>query len=208
MALFRSGWQDQYQRMSRAYERGKAFGEGRGKAQPAEEALDFFFHFFQDGWHLKDWLKNDPESAPMAIDVEAFVDSTPCLALCADLANGSKHLELNRSRAGDLGTGIKSGAVVYEGEEMTASFTIEVGGATRDALDLAREVVDAWGQYLRDKGIDALARKGDGTLHIKLGDSATGHEVAHVERRCATCGRLLETADEGATWFCPDHSST
>src|SRR5206468_3721764 len=52
-------------------------------------------------WSVKDHLKKlvqsrggDPE------DVERYVNSTPDLQICADIANTAKHGQLNRSRTG------------------------------------------------------------------------------------------------------------
>jgi hypothetical protein len=50
-------------------------------------------------YHLKDWLKNDPTTQPVVGDVEQVITASTYLSLCADLANGSKHLTLTRSRA-------------------------------------------------------------------------------------------------------------
>jgi len=52
-------------------------------------------------WHLKDWILNDPQfgasdQAALSKDIHA----TRCLLVCADIANGSKHLSLSRPRVG------------------------------------------------------------------------------------------------------------
>ena len=52
-------------------------------------------------WHLKDWILNDPhlgasEQAALSKDIHA----TRCLLVCADIANGSKHLSLSRPKVG------------------------------------------------------------------------------------------------------------
>jgi len=41
------------------------------------------YHVFQDCYHLKDWLKNDPESAPRVGDIEAEVSNSFALSLSA-----------------------------------------------------------------------------------------------------------------------------
>ena len=63
--------------------------------------VDDIYHFFQDCWHLKDWIKNDAtlsQSTREGIISEA--KKTDSLKYCADLANGSKHLKLERARKG------------------------------------------------------------------------------------------------------------
>ena len=52
-------------------------------------------------WHLKDWILNDSDfGARDKQALEADIYSSRCLLACADLANGSKHLSLNRSNIG------------------------------------------------------------------------------------------------------------
>jgi hypothetical protein len=55
----------------------------------------------QSMWHLKDWILNDPQfgasdQAALSKDIHA----TRCLLVCADIANGTKHLSLSRPRVG------------------------------------------------------------------------------------------------------------
>lgn len=55
----------------------------------------------QSMWHMKDWILNDPEFG--ARDKNALKEdifSSRCLIACADLANGSKHLAVDRPHIG------------------------------------------------------------------------------------------------------------
>jgi len=52
-------------------------------------------------WHLKDWILNDPYFG--AGDIAALsreIHSMRCLLVCSDIANGTKHLSLNRPKIG------------------------------------------------------------------------------------------------------------
>jgi hypothetical protein len=61
--------------------------------------LDNLYHFFQDCWHLKDWIKNDDTlSQNTRKTILSEAERTDSLSYCADLANGSKHLKLDRPR--------------------------------------------------------------------------------------------------------------
>ena len=83
------GWREQYERMLRSHGRFAALALGYETAS-SDEARDAVFHFFQDAYHLKDWIKNDPKVAGVA-DPEGLVNGSPELSLCADLCNGTKH---------------------------------------------------------------------------------------------------------------------
>jgi len=63
----------------------------------------------------KDWLKNDPRQTllqPRAI--AAFANSGPALMIIADLANGTKHIQL--SAAGSCTEAVRMGLVHWSGE--------------------------------------------------------------------------------------------
>jgi hypothetical protein len=65
------------------------------RSKHRDTQLDALFCFFQNCWHLKDWIKND---ASLSEDVRAALNgeahANDFLLLCKDLANGSKHLKL------------------------------------------------------------------------------------------------------------------
>ena|ERR1043166_7632534 len=66
-----------------------------------ETYSDDLISFFQHAWHLKDWIRNDagvPTSTREAVVGEA--EKTDELLLCADIANGTKHLNLQNPRVG------------------------------------------------------------------------------------------------------------
>ncbi|MBI5674920.1 MAG: hypothetical protein HZC48_03675 [Nitrospirae bacterium] len=58
---------------------------------------DDILGFFQNCWHLKDWIKNDPALPNKVRDnIEREVKNYNSLMICADLTNRSKHSELTR----------------------------------------------------------------------------------------------------------------
>ena len=62
--------------------------------------LNDIYAFFIFCFHMKDWIKNDDlVSAKAKSEVEDFVGNTPCLRVCADIANGMKHYKLDRQRS-------------------------------------------------------------------------------------------------------------
>ena len=49
-------------------------------------------------WHLKDWVLNDEKfGAKDNASLEKDIHSAKCLLMCADIANGSKHLKLSHT---------------------------------------------------------------------------------------------------------------
>lgn len=81
------GYRHQLDRARRFLERMKASNSD------ATESQDMFWAFFQNCWHIKDWLKRDPlasdEQKNTAI---ARAHESPTLRLCQELCNGTKHL--------------------------------------------------------------------------------------------------------------------
>ena len=79
-----TGWRSQYQHMQRVYTR---------LSTPYECSIDYdddLGHFFQDCWHLKDWLINDPSLSLAKSVIEKEVDAYKALMMAADLANARK----------------------------------------------------------------------------------------------------------------------
>ena len=55
----------------------------------------------QSMWHVKDWILNDPSlSEQIKKSVNEDIHSRRCLLICADLANGTKHMRLRSSKTG------------------------------------------------------------------------------------------------------------
>ena len=92
--LTSDGWQMQWLRVER----------GRAKLTRAYNNTELYdddlYHFFQDAWHLKDWIKNDPlVSGNVRAQVEEALSQVQAFRIAADFANGTKHMALDRPRA-------------------------------------------------------------------------------------------------------------
>lgn len=126
-----------------------------GMAGGTVAAVDIVQGFFESIHHLKDWLKNDPKVAIGNLAIEDFVTNNIELRLCADLANASKHLTLNQSHTGDIGTGIKRNDVTVKMGTGAAEhhFYIESNGVEHDVLDVAEAAVTQWEGFLTGKGL-------------------------------------------------------
>ncbi|SEH02344.1 hypothetical protein SAMN05444920_1262 [Nonomuraea solani] len=174
---FSEGWRDHYDRMLRSRRR---LAEAAGPSSiGSDEARDHLYHFFQDSYHLKDWLVNDPSlgftpAAKQAL--ERHITATRALANCADLCNGTKHLVLNNPRVPGTPANLASQSVsVTLGAFETVSefgpsvkelatppadattaehlWLVEFDGHYYDAANLADEVVAEWQNLLRVQGL-------------------------------------------------------
>lgn len=81
------GYHQQLDRARRFLERMKASNLN------ATDSQDMAWAFFQNCWHVKDWLKNDllapKEQKDRAIKM---AHKSPTLKICRELCNGTKHL--------------------------------------------------------------------------------------------------------------------
>src|SRR5262245_44176756 len=144
----------QWERVRRYYARFKAINDGTEHAAASSDYyIDDIYAFFQNCYHLKDWIKND-KTAPQAKkdDVEDHINAHPCLRLCADICNGLKHLVLTkplRSGAEPAMKGRQFGLWLGgEVHNVSVKQTIEHGGTEKDAFTLAGECMKAWELYM------------------------------------------------------------
>ncbi len=149
--------------MLRSYGRLSKIARGEAAAS-SDEARDAVFHFFQDAYHLKDWIKNDPQAAqtkPERLFKRNDANRSEVLCLCADLCNGTKHRGLDPARTpktGDPATAFTGQSVAVRPAPASSGlppdpalhwWVVSSGGSRDDALTVAAEVVAAWKQWLR-----------------------------------------------------------
>jgi len=149
-------WTSQFERLLRALHRVE-HADGDATAR-----LDDLYSFFQNCWHLKDWIQNDgsvPKATRDAILRE--VKTTESLLICADIANGSKHLVLKRARKGasifrtKVSTvDVKTGRVLSEEDVFGISWRQGVP-QPHGIVELARKAVDDWRTMIKKHGLGA-----------------------------------------------------
>ena len=72
--MIQQGWGEHYNRMGRSHARLVAIANSDIELG-SDDARDALFHFFQDAYQLKDWLKNDPNrGSATKQDIENAVD--------------------------------------------------------------------------------------------------------------------------------------
>lgn len=142
-----TGWHSQCERMRRTYAR---------LSKSYVSSIDYdddLQRFFQDCWHLKDWIKNDA-SLSLGVDIEAEVKAHKSLRIAADLAIGCKHLNRNNHREGAYVTSISVTLHLGQARGVDVFHTITLNdGTTLSAQVVAKEAVEAWDVVLRKCGL-------------------------------------------------------
>jgi hypothetical protein len=129
------------------------------------EYEDMFWAFFQNCWHLRDWIRNDGD-APQSLKEAA--DRTPAddLQLCADVANGSKHLKLGTPKhpEGWRGGNVRGDIKLFIGETVRSPsgetsvksewsyYITDNNGNEYPALDVAKRAVAEWERLIATNG--------------------------------------------------------
>jgi hypothetical protein len=116
---------------------------------------DDLWAFFQNAWHLKDWIKHDSSISTKSRErIRKAAEASDELQVCADLANRSKHFKLtNKRRDADV---TSRNTTVFPGanrdSELTHIITLD-DGTQLIAQELAKTVVDLWGEILAREGL-------------------------------------------------------
>lgn len=149
---------EQYERMKRWYDKFSVLSQGRLHDRASDNYLDDVHAFFQNAYHLKDWIKRDATLASsIRSGVEAHINGSRSLRLCADICNSSKHLVLTQPpRSGENPTfGRKVFDLQLGGGPTTIALKWEINTSTGtiDAFDLATDCVRDWDRFRSRNGI-------------------------------------------------------
>ena len=144
-----TSWRAQYERFVRSYNRIN---------QPYMSSVaydDDLQHYFQDCWHLKDWIQNDSGSDVCEKQIEKEVAAHKALRIVGDLAISAKHL--HRTRTDREGAYVTSTNVtVHLGQDMPidVEYVVTLGdGSTISAQVLVRNAFQAWQDVLGKVGL-------------------------------------------------------
>jgi hypothetical protein len=148
-------YMEQWERVQRFFLRFESLSKSIDHSRPSQEYDDDVYAFFQNCYHLKDWIKNDPYCARWP-SVEALINGDAYLKLCADLCNAQKHLTLTTSRSsqnpvfdgGTIKLNITEGAGPTQVKVAVAYNIATATLGTIDALDLARNCVNSWKTFI------------------------------------------------------------
>lgn len=147
-------FEEQYCRVIRWYGRFQAINDGLVHSRPSDNYMDEIYSFFQNCYHLKDWIKNDPLSGFSNQQSEDCVNNSGNLKLCADLCNAQKHLTLHTMKTGAMPQqGPRQFHLQVGGEPvLSIRYDIASGSTTVDAFTLATDCVNEWYAILTQKG--------------------------------------------------------
>jgi hypothetical protein len=115
---------------------------------------DILFFACQCIWHLKDWVLNDSAFGARDLkQLKADIHSEKCLLICADLANGSKHLMLSRPKtafdfAKRKGIRVNAEQGIFQRYYYIASADSTDPYHGMEIRDLLAECMDAWNRII------------------------------------------------------------
>lgn len=147
-------YEEQFERVERWYTRFQEITFGINHDKNTEYRQDVVYAFFINCYHLKDWIlyDNSVKIKDKKQKIEEFINKNECMKLCADLCNGMKHLELNKTRTGkqpvinkrefslDLGP---------KGTILAVKYKIETSTGIKDAFALAIECKEKWEEFIK-----------------------------------------------------------
>ncbi len=148
-----AGWNDYLDQLGRARRfRDRMFASNTD----ATEFQDMAWAFFQNCWHVKDWVNKDQRIAgPTRAAVKhAAEDSATPLKLCHELCNGTKHLMPQGATQGPAGYTM----FLNSDRSNEIDFMVDDGkGDPISARRLADDCLAQWERILQSQGL-ATAR--------------------------------------------------
>ena len=145
------GWVTQFHRTCRWYKKLKEYQEKAKDIGLPGEAEDCIYAFFQNCFHLKEWIeKSDAISKK---DLDSFVASHRELGICRDICNGTKHMIIDRHSIDPNFSTYREydylwGPIIAGQKSGTATFRILAAGTKYDMFDLADKCMGHWKQFL------------------------------------------------------------
>jgi hypothetical protein len=124
-----------------------------------EEYEDFLYAFFQNCWHLKDWILSDagaPRELQEAVRKMDKQGNIVPLMLCSGVANGSKHLRPMRDpkrRARTVGEILIDIDPKGDSQTFYTYKVVDDNGKSHEAFALAQQALEAWEKIIRE-GVD------------------------------------------------------
>jgi hypothetical protein len=123
---------------------------------------DDLWSFFQNCWHLKDWVKNDSSLRPglrhkfRGKELKKTLKECPSIKICADLANRTKHFELASNWFDAEVTQRNVTVNLGKRTHSTSEHIITLNDGTKKvALKVARDAVKEWKKFFKTHKLGA-----------------------------------------------------
>lgn len=141
---------DKYRSMLRSYDRLKKIETNNGNSIGNTESRDAVEDFFNQCYHLKDWLKKD-KNITLSLDVEGFINDSQFLSLAADYCNTFKHGGLDRPRSDKNLEKINTHVnfdLTSKGFVASSRLELTISGEKYDAFKLATQCIEEWKKFI------------------------------------------------------------
>ncbi len=115
----------------------------------ADPSADHLFNFMVTAWHLQEWVQKGPARTCSAVEASRrALRATDRIQMCKDIANASKHVELNYHPTVDkvsrIGAAFQPGAFQSDAFQTKRSYSIRVG---TEVHDVGQVIDDVLGLY-------------------------------------------------------------
>jgi hypothetical protein len=148
------GWQGQYERVKRWHRKVQEIGVRRKRADDTEEEHDYIYAFFQNCYHLRDWLQNS--GAVAQLPLQAFFRDNAPMQMCRDICNGTKHYEIDRPSVDShfsVGREYVPASAPGNRPHVSESWFIICGAEKLDLFELADSCMHLWDGFLEDNNL-------------------------------------------------------
>lgn len=140
------GWRGQLDRVRRWHQRIQRLRPAAPKDELDSFILDYVYAFFQNCNHLADWISKDAPDKREA--VERLVAATPEFQICRDIANATKHLDLDRPPR--VASGFADGIEYVPWSGGAVEPFVIAGGTKYRLSELVDRCLEAWERFARE----------------------------------------------------------
>jgi len=141
------GWRGQWLRVRRWH--------SRLPTAAAQDREDFLYAFFQSCASFRDWLIHDRPPTLTQQDIETLVKTYVELRLCQDIANATKHFQLDDPKMHrEFSAAREYLPAPVAGGTASSALVILSTGSKYDALALANRCVEIWQTFLILHGLE------------------------------------------------------
>jgi len=147
---------DKYKSMLRAYDRLIVINTDTGNQHGNTEARDATEDFFNQCYHLKDWIKKDIEMKK-GVDPEKYINNSKYLSISADYCNAFKHGGLDRKSRSDKKIEAINTHVRFDltnaGFIASSKLEITINNIKYNSLVLAKNCIEEWNIFLEQNNL-------------------------------------------------------